>query len=372
MTSDSFINHPALQSFMFKDPVMSSMQNVLLTYGLILEFYSFEKSKFSQYIKSLPEIYDSCPYYDIEDFEMLKGSVSFRDALNTWKSVVRQYAYFHLKIIQNQESSDENEFKALNNLSENFSYEDYRWAASTVLAKSFSFESLGGSTGGVVLIPLIDLCPHADTITSFNFEQSEQSLNITNGLEIVAGDLIKIFYGAKTNSQLVLSHGFFYSENLHEFFLLRIPLKESASYKNRTNLLIKVGIIEHNGVPIGSISEDVWNSDIMVYMRIREANDEELNYLMSLSDEELVNRLNSAEPLNERNENAAKSELKTIIQEKITALKENFEKESELLLNSETPNKIKNIIKLKHSELSTFESFIKNLMAADSKPKIEQ
>ncbi|KII70265.1 Histone-lysine N-methyltransferase setd3 [Thelohanellus kitauei] len=254
--ADFFSQHEGLNHLVNKDPILSSMHNILLAYGLLIEFYRGQDSSFYNYIQALPDCYENSYYYSLEDLKLLRGSASFRDALNNWKSAVRQYAYFHLKIVETMEGGEDlkdRQYMEKFQIASRFCFEDYRWAVATVAAKSLSIPSLGPHSINLALIPIIDLLKHSNTVTSFNYESQERLLVVSNGFEMLSGEEVSIFYGARTNSQFVLNHGFFYEENIHEFCMIRIPLKDTSTKVVKHSLLGKLGISELNGIPWGNV-----------------------------------------------------------------------------------------------------------------------
>jgi len=66
--------------------------------------------------------YNTVLYYLPEDFKELRGSPAFEDALKQFKYIARQYAYFYKK------------FQAMI-LRDYFTFDEYRWAVSTVMTR---------------------------------------------------------------------------------------------------------------------------------------------------------------------------------------------------------------------------------------------
>ena len=147
--------------------------------------------------------------------------------------------------------------------------------------------------------------------------------------------------------------------------------KKTLRYYDKLGVLSPDAVHDENGYRYYS-KENMLSIPVIKYYKQSGFKLEEIKNLIDLTDDNLFTKLNSTEPLSEKNEESAKNSLKNIIQEKIDILKEHFEKESELLANIETSTRVKNIIKLKHKELSTFESFLNNLNAKEPKPQTEQ
>lgn len=104
-----------------KDPMLISMNNVALALHLLFEKTS-PASFWEPYINTLPAAYDTVLYFSPEDFKELKGSPAFEDAIKQFKYVARQYAYFYRKFQGTM-------------LKDYFTFDEYRWAVSTVMTR---------------------------------------------------------------------------------------------------------------------------------------------------------------------------------------------------------------------------------------------
>ena len=105
-----------------KDPMLQTMSNVALALHLLLEKTS-PASFWEPYINALPQQgYTTVMYFSEEEMQELRGSPAFEEALKQYKYVARQYAYFYRK------------FEGTI-LKDYFTYDEYRWAVSTVMTR---------------------------------------------------------------------------------------------------------------------------------------------------------------------------------------------------------------------------------------------
>ena len=79
-----------------KDLMLQKMNNVALSLHLLLEKTS-PASFWEPYINVLPQSHNTVLYFSPDDFQELKGSPAYEDALKQYKYVARQYAYFSTK-----------------------------------------------------------------------------------------------------------------------------------------------------------------------------------------------------------------------------------------------------------------------------------
>ena len=101
--------------------MLQTMNNVTLALHLLLEKTN-PASFWEPYINCLPTSYSTVLYYSVDDFQELKGSPAYEDSLKQFKFVARQYAYFYTKFQSTI-------------LKDYFTYEEYRWAVSTVMTR---------------------------------------------------------------------------------------------------------------------------------------------------------------------------------------------------------------------------------------------
>jgi histone-lysine N-methyltransferase SETD3 len=104
-----------------RDPLLKTMPNVVLAIHLLIERNS-PASLWEPYINILPHAYNTVLYFTPQQFEGLKGSPALEDALKQYKFVARQYAYFY-RLFANTLLKDY------------LTYDEYRWAASTVMTR---------------------------------------------------------------------------------------------------------------------------------------------------------------------------------------------------------------------------------------------
>lgn len=104
-----------------------------------------------------------------------------------------------------------------------FLYDDFIWAVSCVMSRQNEIPSkLGVATPTLALIPLWDLCNHASghISTFYNVEQSTCDCYAQQDFRV--GDEFTIFYGPRTNSELLLQQGFVYRQNEFDSYPIKL------------------------------------------------------------------------------------------------------------------------------------------------------
>jgi len=216
-----------ISTLMEKDPMLKSMPNVALALHLLIEKNS-PASFWEPYINVLPNCYSTVLYFSPGDFDQLKGSPAYEDALRQFKYVARQYAYFYRK------------FQATM-LRDYFTFEDYRWAVSTVMTRQNQVpckSDVNKTTN--TLIPFWDLANHEchpDSEISTDFDEVKDGTICMANRDFVKGEQFTIYYGKRSNADLLVHNGFVYT------FLSAVDAEESTRQTTHANsMVLKIGI----------------------------------------------------------------------------------------------------------------------------------
>ncbi|KAF5308840.1 hypothetical protein FQR65_LT00540 [Abscondita terminalis] len=185
-----------LRKLIEKDPLLSNMSNVALTMFLLLEKFK-ETSFWKPYIDILPTEYSTVLYFNLEELQELQVSPTLESALKQIKNIARQYAYF-FKLIWNSDDS------ASHVMRKNFTFNQYRWAVSTVMTRQNTIPTDDGTQLISALIPLWDLCNHTNGNISTDYNPSLQRSECLALRDFKAGEQIFIFYGPRNHGEFLL------------------------------------------------------------------------------------------------------------------------------------------------------------------------
>lgn len=215
----------SLSTLMDKDPMLRTMPNVALSLHLVLEKNS-PASYWEPYINVLPSKYSTVLYFTPEDFAELKGSPALEDALKQFKYVARQYAYFYRKFQTTM-------------LKDYFTFDDYRWAVSTVMTRQNQVPVKDLSKTTNTLVPYWDFSNHEGTTgeeeisTDFNDDTGETFCMANRDFK--AGEEFTIFYGKRTNADFLVHNGFVPAaaeaggciNNPHDSYVLKLGVSKN-------------------------------------------------------------------------------------------------------------------------------------------------
>uniref|UniRef100_A0A914VA21 protein-histidine N-methyltransferase n=1 Tax=Plectus sambesii TaxID=2011161 RepID=A0A914VA21_9BILA len=161
-----------------QDPIVRGMDNVVLALMLICELLKGEESRWQAYLAVMPETFSTPLFYTEEELEWLRPSPTFEDALKMYRSIARQFAYFHMIVQRNDQAqkarrNKEREARGVPLLEKspltvtNFSFHLYKWAVACVstrinLIPSEQATRPDGSPVQIpALIPFLDMANHA-------------------------------------------------------------------------------------------------------------------------------------------------------------------------------------------------------------------
>ena len=256
-----------------KDLMLQKMNNVALSLHVLLEKTS-PASFWEPYINVLPQGYNTVLYFSPDDFQELKGSPAYEDALKQYKYVARQYAYFSTKF-QNTMIKDY------------FTFEEYRWAVSTVMTRQNSVPSETGeiTEGGDevhvnTLIPFWDMANNAVAVPeiSTDFDKDAQAVSCMANREFAPGEEFTIFYGKRSNLDLLVHNGFVLEDNPFDTLVIKLGIsKNDQLARSKYDLLAKLVVSPHGHFTLAPKPADVSALDpnLFAFLRVMNMSTEE-------------------------------------------------------------------------------------------------
>jgi len=158
---------------------------------------------------------------------MGKGSPAYEDSLRQFKYVTRQYAYFYRKFQSTM-------------LRDYFTFEDYRWAVSTVMTRQNQVPCKADTNKMTnTLIPFWDLANHeyhSESEISTDFDEANDGTVCMANRNFVKGEQFTIYYGKRSNADLLVHNGFVYTSISSE--------DKKASFQNspHDSMVLRIGI----------------------------------------------------------------------------------------------------------------------------------
>ncbi|KAF0992832.1 hypothetical protein HZS_3005 [Henneguya salminicola] len=370
ISATDFTKREKLNKLIGDGPILFCSDKILLTYGLLTEFYSGHESEYWPYLQSLPKTYTNLCYFDVEEMLMLKGLASFRETLIYWKNIVRQYAHFHLNIIINSNKDKNEAAKFINklNLIDRFCYEDYRWAAAVVMSRSFSVPTNTGCDFTAAMIPIVDLCNHSNTkpISAIILNMFEHTMQVSCDLEIKTGKQVCISYNVISNCKFVYRYGFFDENNMLDCLMLKLPfIKDNHLYSLKKQLFIKYGLFKYESISIGVFSSNPWSGNIVPHMRIYVANEEDLSRIRLIPEKDFLSRIYETTPISQKNETSAKNTLINILSDQIRIYESALQSPKNIYHDKNVSNETNHIINFKRCELKLCTLLLSKLTSED-------
>ncbi|XP_029543563.1 actin-histidine N-methyltransferase isoform X1 [Oncorhynchus nerka] len=264
-----------------QDRILQAMGNVTLALHLLCE-RADPSSPWLPYIKTLPGDYDTPLYYEEEEVRHLLSTQAIQDILSQYKNTARQYAYFY-KVIQTHPTTSKLPLK------DAFTYDDYRWAVSSVMTRQNQIPTEDGSRVTLALIPLWDMCNHTNGLITTGYNLEDDRCECVALQDYKENDQIYIFYGTRSNAEFVIHNGFFFQENAHD----RVKIKLGVSKSERLYAM-KAEVLARAGIPSSSIfalhcSDPPISAQLLAFLRVFCMTEEELkDYLVG---EHAINKI---------------------------------------------------------------------------------
>uniref|UniRef100_A0A1B6DPA2 protein-histidine N-methyltransferase n=1 Tax=Clastoptera arizonana TaxID=38151 RepID=A0A1B6DPA2_9HEMI len=253
------------------DTMVRLMPNVYISLLLLIERFRTDKpSFFTPYINMLPNSYTTILYFSPEELQELKGSPTLESALKQCRNIARQYAYFY-NIFQNKCDP------ASEILRDVFTYDQYRWAVSTVMTRQNFIPTYDCSINNA-LIPMWDLANHSNGKISTNYNLNTDSSECFAWRDFVAGEQVFIFYGARSNADLLVHNGFIYPPNNVDSYKIRLGVSKSDPLEYLKSLLLQrleLPMAADFSILCGQLPIE---NKLLAFVRIFNMNQEQLQY----------------------------------------------------------------------------------------------
>ncbi|TRY75681.1 hypothetical protein TCAL_14603 [Tigriopus californicus] len=239
-----------------KDAMLQTMNNVTLALHLLLEKTS-PASFWEPYINTLPPSYHTVLYYTEEEFNALKGSPAYLDALKQYKFVARQYAYFYKKFQSTM-------------LKDYFTFDEYRWAVSTVMTRQNQIPS-GEDPQKVVnaLVPFWDMANHENGTISTDFDTEGDVVKCMAFRNFKSGEPFRIFYGERNNHDLLVHNGFVFPDNRFNSLQIRLGIsKNDPLAQDKYDMLSRLVISPQGQFVIGKDADQPFDQLLLAFLRV--------------------------------------------------------------------------------------------------------
>ncbi|KAK7000066.1 histone-lysine N-methyltransferase setd3 [Biomphalaria glabrata] len=260
MTVDSAKQSP-LGALIKEDKILQVMPNVTLALHLLNEKLN-PQSFWKPYIDILPSSYLNPLYWSSEDLQLLNGSPVKGDAINQYRNIARQYAYFY-RLLQKQPDSMTQLY-----VKQCFTFDNYRWAVSSVMTRQNQIPARDGSRATLGLIPLWDMCNHCNGIYTSDYNTEQDACECFCLKDFEAGQQILMFYGPRSNGEFLVHNGFVYPDNEHDRLCLKLGISKSDPlYTQKSDLLSKLSLAPQRAfyLHLGRFPVD---GDLMAFLRV--------------------------------------------------------------------------------------------------------
>uniref|UniRef100_A0AAY3ZZR7 protein-histidine N-methyltransferase n=1 Tax=Denticeps clupeoides TaxID=299321 RepID=A0AAY3ZZR7_9TELE len=227
-----------------QDRILQAMGNVTLALHLLCE-RADPTSPWQPYIRTLPSEYDTPLYFEEDEVCHLLATQAIQDVLSQFKNTARQYAYFY-KVIQTHPNASKLPLK------DAFTFDDYRWAVSSVMTRQNQIPTEDGSRVTLALIPLWDMCNHTNGLITTGYNLEDDRCECVALQDYKENEQIYIFYGTRSNAEFVIHNGFFFEDNAHD----RVKIKLGVSKSERLYAM-KAEVLARNAVP--------WENEIKLW-----------------------------------------------------------------------------------------------------------
>eukprot|EP01043_Picozoa_sp_COSAG02_P008039 COSAG02_NODE_250_length_27076_cov_24.440618_10_plen_326_part_00 len=241
-------------------------------------------SFFRPWLSALPQTFETPLFWSEEDLAGLQGSTILSVVKRRMETMQSDYdSLFGVLFAEYPQIFTK----------EQYTFELFQWALSTVWSRSFVFNIDGQLVP--VIVPFADCFEHGNVESSFSLEESEKVFRITLAKPVKAGERVHISLGAKPNSQLLMNYGFVLRDNLYDTVLINMFLNEDDPFYDA-----KSKILSHNDQPPSQLyylRYEAIPQDLLRALRVQLLKPSELDYYGKIFDGKRVSLENELDVL---------------------------------------------------------------------------
>jgi histone-lysine N-methyltransferase SETD3 len=167
-------------------------------------------------------------------------------------------------------------------LKDYFTYDEYKWAVSSVMTRQNSVPSENAEISEIgeeehvnTLIPFWDMCNHCVDVPEIgtDYDKDAQTIRCMANKEFVAGDHFTIFYGKRSNLDLLVHNGFVLENNPFNTLVIKLGIsKNDQLVKSKNDLLAKLVISPQGHFTLKPRPDNVASLDPAVFAFLRVMN----------------------------------------------------------------------------------------------------
>ncbi|ELU11224.1 hypothetical protein CAPTEDRAFT_181634 [Capitella teleta] len=366
MTTDTAKNS-ALGALIADNRILQTMPNILLALHVLCELCS-PASFWLPYLKILPHSYSSPLYFNPEDLQLLKASPTLSEMINQFRNITRQYAYF-FNLFQGHELASKLPIQV-----KNICYDDYRWAVSSVMTRQNQIPTLDGQRMISALIPLWDMCNHTNgqITTDFSLKNDRSECFSLEGT--VAGAQVFIFYGSRSNAELLIHNGFVYPQNHSDRLTIRLGIsKNDPLFSMKSEVLSRLSMQASRLFSLHCGVNPV-DSDTLAFLRVVVMTEDDLR--TALACRQQISKLRDFDDfVSEDNERKAWAFLATRVLLLLKAYPTSAQEDATLLQGNDLSTHARLAVQLRHCEknilMSTHEYANRMMDSAEERVKAQ-
>jgi hypothetical protein len=313
---------PALKEIALPSPIVLTL--------FIVKEKNDPKSFFQPWLSILPEQVPSSLFFNEAEMGELEGSM-MQSITQQRKAVLASEYEQVMKVLAVNHSAL---FPA-----ETFTLDAYTWATSVVASRSIVVNA--GNVTVPIIVPFADLATHNHAMnTSFDFDE-ENNFKVVTNTPINGSSPVEISIGGRSNSQLLLSHGFTIDNNDYDQVQLNVKVSEDDPFYSVKHAMLKnQGINDDTTFVVSKLG---LSKGLLAAMRVQ---------ALRPSEFDRYTRAFQGRPVSLRNELEVYRTLVVACQQLLKRYKTSYQQDTEVLKTELSAN-VRNAVVLRKGEKET-------------------
>eukprot|EP00753_Platysulcus_tardus_P014087 PLAT4031.1.p1 GENE.PLAT4031.1~~PLAT4031.1.p1 ORF type:complete len:523 (-),score=203.98 PLAT4031.1:34-1602(-) len=218
ISTETALADSALGPLIRNSKFLQSAPSVTLALHLAAESSRGEASYWAPYLATLPATYNTVLYYTADELLMLSGSPAYPRALAVLCTTVHEYVLLYKLLLKTDGVM----------APEQFTWSKFAWAMSAAMTRQNRVPVKSVNENALALVPLWDMCNHAEGDMTTGYDMETDMLTSSTMTAVEEGEQLTIYYGNRSNADLLLFSGFTVVGNKCDKMEMRWPILSAS------------------------------------------------------------------------------------------------------------------------------------------------
>jgi hypothetical protein len=253
ISSLTAMQEPTLRPLFAASSVLQQQPSLQLALLLLREAYKADKGEYHAYISTFPSTFTLPLWWDVNKLQKLRGMSALRAVARNVVSFARYYCHIH-DLLSTQYANGGKKTKKSSSSSSSspqtmpfpltyFTINNFKWAMSVVMTRQnpVPYKNNAGQVAGrcLALVPVMDMVNHgAELEHGVFYDDTTDTVNVACTIDTKAGEEVRMYYGDRTNQELLVHSGFVASDNRNDAITIVVQISGGNDPLHKVRLMV--------------------------------------------------------------------------------------------------------------------------------------